>query len=353
MGISSGGTGQTSAISAFNALSPLTLLGDIIYYSGVSNVRLAGNTTVTRKFLRQTGSGIVSAAPVWDTIVTGDLPLSTTSSVGAVELATDGESSSGVVVQGNDARLSDSRTPTVHKSSHTSGGDAFVKSDILIASSRYLETVSDPTSDVGRIWINSGLLKYWDNQGSPIKQTVEVQSNKGVVAGYCDLDGSALVPLSRLSGIVDANIASHTSTKISITAKAQLNSSIAYKDESNWLTDAMTTTYTNTKISTLSKSLLNSSIVYGDQNNSLTNHYLDITQISTPSDPSSGTRRLFVDSGTGKLSIRTASGSTIDLEGLGAGEANTVSNQGVGGVGLFNAKVDVDFQFKNINSGIQ
>jgi hypothetical protein len=36
--------------------------------------------------------------------------------------------------------------------------------------------------------------------------------------------------------------------------------------------------------------------------------------------------------------------------GSSVGEANTASNQGVGGVGVFNAKVGVDLQFKNINS---
>src|SRR5215831_17356264 len=36
--------------------------------------------------------------------------------------------------------------------------------------------------------------------------------------------------------------------------------------------------------------------------------------------------------------------------GSGTGEANTASNQGVGGVGPFNAKVGTDLQFKNINA---
>jgi len=36
--------------------------------------RLAGNATATRKFLRQTGSGTVSALPAWDTLLAGDIP---------------------------------------------------------------------------------------------------------------------------------------------------------------------------------------------------------------------------------------------------------------------------------------
>jgi hypothetical protein len=57
--------------------SILTALGDLIY-AGASAVwtRLAGNTTTTRKFLSQTGDGAASAAPVWDTLVSGDLPAS-------------------------------------------------------------------------------------------------------------------------------------------------------------------------------------------------------------------------------------------------------------------------------------
>lgn len=73
--IATGGTGQTSAGPAFNALSPLTTLGDTLYASGTNtSTRLAGNTTTTRKFYRQTGNGSASAAPAWDTIVNADVP---------------------------------------------------------------------------------------------------------------------------------------------------------------------------------------------------------------------------------------------------------------------------------------
>lgn len=74
IGISYGGTGQTSKVAAFDALSPLTTLGDLIYSDGADNVRLPGNTVAAKRFLTQTGTGTVSAAPGWNALVDGDLP---------------------------------------------------------------------------------------------------------------------------------------------------------------------------------------------------------------------------------------------------------------------------------------
>lgn len=73
--ILNGGTGQTTASAAFNALSPVTTLGDLVYGSAANtNSRLAGNTTSTKNFLTQTGTGTVSAAPAWGTIAAADVP---------------------------------------------------------------------------------------------------------------------------------------------------------------------------------------------------------------------------------------------------------------------------------------
>lgn len=73
--LGNGGTGQTTAAAAYNALSPMTTLGDIEYESAANTAsRLAGNTSATKKFLTQTGTGTVSAAPGWSTIAAADLP---------------------------------------------------------------------------------------------------------------------------------------------------------------------------------------------------------------------------------------------------------------------------------------
>lgn len=51
------------------------VLGDLIAAtSAPAWVRLAGQTTTTRKFLRQTGNGSISALPAWDTLAAGDIP---------------------------------------------------------------------------------------------------------------------------------------------------------------------------------------------------------------------------------------------------------------------------------------
>ena len=73
LSIARGGTGASTAIAGFNALSPLTTLGDILYHDGTNNARLGGNTTATKRFLSQTGDGTISAAPIWSTISGSDI----------------------------------------------------------------------------------------------------------------------------------------------------------------------------------------------------------------------------------------------------------------------------------------
>lgn len=68
LAISRGGTNAVTAAAAFNNLSPMTTLGDTIYGgSAGAGTRLAGNTTTTAAYLKQTGDGTNSAAPTWST----------------------------------------------------------------------------------------------------------------------------------------------------------------------------------------------------------------------------------------------------------------------------------------------
>lgn len=74
--VANGGTGASSKSAAFDALSPMTTLGDIIYgdVSG-TGTRLGGNTSATKMFLSQTGTGSASATPAWSAVSKSDVGL--------------------------------------------------------------------------------------------------------------------------------------------------------------------------------------------------------------------------------------------------------------------------------------
>lgn len=62
--IDSSGNFVDAGIAPF--ASPMSTLGDIIYENATPTAaRLAGNTTTTKKFLQQTGTGSASAPPIW------------------------------------------------------------------------------------------------------------------------------------------------------------------------------------------------------------------------------------------------------------------------------------------------
>jgi hypothetical protein len=64
VGVTQGGTGLTSCAA-----------GDLLYGSAANTIStLAGNTSTTRKFLRETGTGAAAQAPAWDTLQAGDYP---------------------------------------------------------------------------------------------------------------------------------------------------------------------------------------------------------------------------------------------------------------------------------------
>ena len=85
IGVTYGGTGVTS-----------WALGNILYGSGTNTTSvLAGNTTSTKQFLTQTGTGAVSAAPAWGTIALTDISTALSTWTGSTTITTVGTISSG------------------------------------------------------------------------------------------------------------------------------------------------------------------------------------------------------------------------------------------------------------------
>lgn len=119
---------------------------------------------------------------VWELATPGaaSVPDATTTTKGKVELATDGETAAGVVVQGNDSRLSNARTPTshTHAESDITGltSDLAAKAtpaDITAAVSAH-EAASDPHTGYQR------------------------ESEKAQANGYASLGADGKVPTAQL-----------------------------------------------------------------------------------------------------------------------------------------------------------
>jgi len=63
-------------------------VGDMLYGNTTTTLdKVAPNTTATRKFLRQTGTGTAGTAPTWDTLASGDIPANAANTSGNANTA--------------------------------------------------------------------------------------------------------------------------------------------------------------------------------------------------------------------------------------------------------------------------
>ena len=77
----SGALGETNGGTGLNSYT----LGDTVYSSAANTLaKLAGNTTTTKKFLTQTGTGAASAAPSWEVVNGADVTGNISGSAGSV-----------------------------------------------------------------------------------------------------------------------------------------------------------------------------------------------------------------------------------------------------------------------------
>ncbi len=90
--VAAAGTASHNLLSAMHpdTVAAAPVLGDLVAADGTPAwAKLGGNTTTTRKFLRQTGTGSVSALPAWDTLLSGDLPTHAHAESDVTNLTTD------------------------------------------------------------------------------------------------------------------------------------------------------------------------------------------------------------------------------------------------------------------------
>lgn len=82
--------GQAVAPSNTQILvNPMTTFGDMLFENGTPAIdRLPGNSTATKNFLTQTGTGSVSANPSWGTIQVADVPILNQNTTGSAATAT-------------------------------------------------------------------------------------------------------------------------------------------------------------------------------------------------------------------------------------------------------------------------
>jgi hypothetical protein len=216
-------------------------LGDLLYASAGNTLsRLAGNTASTRKFLRQTGTGSVSAAPAWDTLVNADI-----AGAGAAFTKTDdtnvtatlgGSASTAVVnamslTMGWTGTLSGARggtgvnngasTITVGGNLATAGAaslPAIAQGDVWYGSAAGVKSALAKSTSATRYLANTGASNNpnWDqvNLANGVTGTVAVANGGTAQASAAAARGSSGLNVESFTGHGDSNYAILATDKV-------------------------------------------------------------------------------------------------------------------------------------------
>ena len=198
-----GWTGQLGATRGGTGQGTYTL-GDTLYSSAANTLaKLPGNTTTTRQFLRQTGTGTVSAAPAWDTVTKTDVGLS---NVENTALSTWGGSAN-ITTLGTVTTGTWSATAIAATRGGT-GQTSYVVGDILYASSTTaLSRLADVATGNALISGGVGVAPSWGKIGltTHVSGTLAAGNGGTGIAAYATGDllyASSPSTLARLASAV-------------------------------------------------------------------------------------------------------------------------------------------------------
>lgn len=161
-------TGTPTDVGADPAGAAATVQGNLNTHTGLTTTAHGGivastdsRLTDARTPLSHSHGNITNAGAIG---TTADLPVKTTTS-GVLTTGSFG-SSSGTFCQGNDPRLSDSRSPTTHATTHKSGGGDSIKLDELAAPTD-VTTLNASSSAHGLLpKLSNVATEYMNGQGS-------------------------------------------------------------------------------------------------------------------------------------------------------------------------------------------
>jgi hypothetical protein len=156
--------------------------------------------------LKFNGSSLVTDGVVSDatSIVAGTGLTGGGTLASAVTLTVDFGTASGKVCQGNDARLSDARTPTTHKTSHATGGtDALAPADIGAAAATHTHGVGDLTAGSAT---SGQVLTYNGSAWAPATAGGSAFNPATTSESWNDFLGAATAPWASVTNGTGANV---------------------------------------------------------------------------------------------------------------------------------------------------
>jgi hypothetical protein len=239
------------------------------------------------------------------------------------DIAPDFGIGAGTFAEGNDARLSDARTPLAHASTHTTvGGDALTPVSIgALGRTNDFMVGANSTVAVLKVQGASGqtaALQEWrDGAGSLAalvtasgagffrEMGISAPTGGSTVSQFFEIGGLKKFALSATDGVLDV---------------------LRYDNAGSFL-DRPLRVFRNGKIET-TVSLDVTDATVGSGTLGLTGDYLELQGVAAPSNPAPGYGRFFLSSATGEVSVRKSSGAILSLEQGGGGGSSGFTDQG-------------------------
>lgn len=198
LGAINGGTGQSAYA-----------VGDTLY-SGVTNTlsKLSGNTTTTKNFLTQTGTGSASAAPVWGTISGSDV-------TSAVSTATNlaGGVANQIAYQTGSGATAFATAPTTSNTSLTWDGSAFtwasgsganISNDTTTNATYYPVWANATSGTLATAYVSSTKYTFNPSTGALTATTVAASSDETLKTNWRELPADFVEQLAGVKhGIFD------------------------------------------------------------------------------------------------------------------------------------------------------